>query len=503
MRVNRTMCGLIAAVSCIAMSAVVAMAQPLNDDLRKIMLPLKLTNTKVGVSIVDVTSGETLADHNADGLFIPASNMKVLTSGAALMALGTDFAFRTELRLVENRLVIKGDGDPALGDNEILEQSSPKLSVAQLIEVLADAVVKAGVKQIQEIVVDDRVFDREYVHPSWPKDQLRNWYCCEVSGVNFHTNTLSFFFQPTGNGRTPGVTLEPQARWIEIDNKAKTITSGPQRIGLDRISDTNRFLLTGELRTASSDKVTLHEPGLFFAQLLGEELIKKGVKVANLERIEGSTPAIRFVGKDEQLGKSRTIAAITTSMSDAMRRCNADSYNLYAEAFCKRIGNEITKEPGSWSNGTAVTRMLLTEKLGPRFAATTTLADGSGMSRQNQVAPETISHWLKAIAKDAKIAEAFTESLATTGQGTLKKRFADVKLKNELRAKSGYITGVRCLSGYVINRETGRRVAFSILVNNAEKDEEDRSALKLHEGVVQAIDKWLTRRSETAIGQGG
>ncbi len=499
---SKRVSGLIALVTSAAL-AMSAAAQSLNDDVRRVMLPLKLANAKVGVSIVDVTSGETLADHHANDLFIPASNMKVLTSGAALMALGTDFAFRTELRLVGEKLVILGDGDPALGDNEILEQSSPKLSVGQLIEVLADAVVKAGVKQIQEVVVDDRVFDREYVHPSWPKEQLRNWYCCEVSGVNFHTNTVSFFFQPTSNGRTPGVTLEPMARWIEIDNKAKTITSGPQRIGLDRISDSNRFLLTGELRSASSDKVTIHEPGLFFAQLLGEELLKKGVKIANLERIEGSTPSIRLVGKDEQIAKGRTIAAITTTLEDAMKRCNADSYNLYAEAFCKRIGHEVTKEPGSWSNGSAVTRMLLTEKLGPRFAATTTLADGSGMSRLNQVAPETMTHWLKVVAKDAKIAEMFTESLATTGEGTLKRRFADVKLKNELRAKSGYITGVRCLSGYVINKETGRKVAFSILVNNAEKDEEDRSALKLHEGVVQVIDKWLTKRGETAIGQGG
>ena len=481
------------ALLCVATAAPFCHAQSLHEEVRRVLAPLKLANAKIGVSIVDVTSGDTLADLNASELFIPASNMKVLTSGAALMTLGPSFEFKTEIIWLNDKLIIKGDGDPAFGDGEILEQSTPRMSPEQMFDVLADAVQKAGVTSIKEIVIDDRVFDREYVHPSWAKEHLRNWYCAQVSGVNVHTNTVNFFFQPSTVDHSPTVSIEPAAPWIEVENKCKTIAKGTARIGLDRVNETNRFLLTGELRVPASDKITINEPGLFCGQLLADRLLDHKISIGSLTRVEASSPQIRLIGNAERYSGGRVVAQITTKMSDALKRCNTDSYNLYAEAFCKRMGHEVTKEPGSWANGTAVTRMLLSEKLGPRFAAGTTLVDGSGMSRLNLVTPDTLTHWLKALARDPKFEPSFTQSLATLGEGTLKKRFRDVRLKNELRAKSGYISGVRCLSGYVIQRDTGRRIAFSILANNAEKDDEDHNVLKLQEGVVQAIDKYLSR----------
>jgi D-alanyl-D-alanine carboxypeptidase/D-alanyl-D-alanine-endopeptidase (penicillin-binding protein 4) len=117
------------------------------------------------------------------------------------------------------------------------------------------------------------------------------------------------------------------------------------------------------------------------------------------------------------------------------------------------------------------------------------------MSRQNSVSSGTLAQWLRVIANDEKCSAVFTPSLATIGTGTLKRRFTDIKIRNQVRAKSGYINGVRCLSGYVIQNDTGKKVAFSVLVNYGERDEVDREALKLHELVVQAIDRHLNKTS--------
>ena len=201
-----------------------ARGQELNSRIEAAAANYKLAGARVGVSILDLESGRTLADLRSSEAFTPASNMKLLTTGAALIVLGKDFVFRTELILNGTRLVIRGSGDPALGDPFVLEKSTGKPTVDSLVQQLATAVKAAGVSSVSEVIVDDRVFDRQYTHPSWPKDQLDRWYCAEVSGLNFHTNVLSVFPSPGEVSlRPPLFTLEPAAPWLEIENKAKTV----------------------------------------------------------------------------------------------------------------------------------------------------------------------------------------------------------------------------------------------------------------------------------------
>jgi serine-type D-Ala-D-Ala carboxypeptidase/endopeptidase (penicillin-binding protein 4) len=502
-----------AALTALALTASAAWCAPLDAEAGRVLSTLKLNEARVALCAVDVDRGEIILSRNEREPLIPASNMKVLTSGAALLTLGSNFTFRTELMLVGDRLVIKGDGDPALGDPEILERAEPRMTVDDLLGKLAESVANAGGlggglaggKAISEIIADDRVFDREYVHPSWPENQLQHWYCAQVSGLNFHANVLYFFPAPgrDGVGSLGTYTVSPFAPSpvLEIENKLRTVRQGDNLIAPLRQARTNRFTLSGEVRVQSQVpvRVTTNESATLFGQLLADRLVRRGVTIAGSSNLSGAVRGVRLADDRDEFAGARTIAVVTTPIRDVVRRCNQDSHNLYADALCKRVGHEITNEPGSWSNGGAVIRMLLTEKLGPEFAASTTIADGSGMSRQNLVTAETLARWLSVIAK-SNTDRIFTDSMAEPGEGTLQRRFQNVKLRNELHAKSGYIRGVRCLSGYVIAPGSGadgdppRRVAFSILVNDAEKGEEDSSALKLHEEVVKMLDRWLSTR---------
>lgn len=483
-----------------------AAAQPLNEEIQRIIARTRLgADAKVGVSVLDTQTRAVVAALRANEPFTPASNMKLLSSGAAVLVLGSDFVFSTEVIHDGTKLVLRGSGDPAFADPDVLDKMSPKMTVDDVLGIVAGAVAKANVGKIDALVVDDRVFDREYVHPTWPVRQLGDWYCAQISGLNFHTNVLSVFPRPSpdGPGKRAVRTVEPDASWLSIENQTRTVRDGKNAISLVRLpGEENAFRLSGDVRfpTQVPVETTLHNPALFCGQVLADRLEKAGVVIGEPSAKGSPTPnrAVRLAAPEEAINTDRVLARVTTPMSDILRRCNKDSHNLYAEALLKRVGFETTGEPGSWKNGAAVLRMLLTQKIDPQAAASTTIADGSGMSRENKVAPSVLTRWLAVIAnEDSELKHTFVDSLALPGEGTLRERFQGAKLRNEVRGKSGYIKGVRTLSGYVTHRETGRRVAFSIMINNV-GDDAGAIAKKLHEEIVVEVDRWLTRQAGTA-----
>src|ERR1043165_95147 len=455
-----------------------ALAQhELNGRVQSLLTNSKLGSAKVGVSVRDLSTGAELADIDGDVPMMPASNMKLLTTGTALTVLGPDFAFKTEL-IVDGppgaeRLIFKGSGDPALADPVILERMESKLTVESLLSTLAGAVKKAGITKIGEVIVDDRVFDRQWLHPTWPKDQLEKWYCAPVCGVNFHTNVPSAFPAPSpdGLGRPPSITLEPLAPWLDIENKAKTVDTGKSMGWLGRGAEGSGFTLYGEVRQPSRQpiEITMADVPTFAGQLIAAELVKQGIivgKAASPSR-DAAIASVRMIEANEQY-QGRTVAVVSTHMPDILARCNGDSHNLYAEALIKRVGREVTGEPGSWTNGSSVVRMTIAQstRLGPRYAASTVIVDGSGLSHENRVAPATFTRWLDEIQRDKKIGPDFMDSLATPEKkGGIRRRFQDAKLSCELAAKTGTIDGVRCLSGYLTEPNSGHRVSFSIMVN--------------------------------------
>lgn len=458
----------------------------------------KLGNAKVSVCIRDCETGAMLAGINEAAPMTPASNMKLLTSGAALMVLTPEFNFRTEFLLEGDKLVVRGDGDPALADPLILDRMSPRMTVGDVMGAIGGAIAKAGVSELSEVEIDDRVFDRQFVHPSWPTEKLDKGYSAEVAGVNFHANVLAVYPKPNpdGPGTPPLFELQPEAPWLKIDNRARTIVQGKNAVWLTRDLESNQFTMHGEVRfpVQVGVEVTVHNPPEFFGRTLAAQLAGAGIKVGGADPAEART--VHVVGEQEPLGAGRTLAAISTPIAEVLHRCNTDSENLYAESLFKRMGRAVTKEPGSWTNGAAVLRMVLTQKLGAEAAASVSIGDGSGWSRENAVSTGVMTRWLEAISKDDRINDAFIASLAVPGEGTLKSRFLGDKLKNQVHAKSGFINGVRTLSGYVQSPSTGRRVAFSVMVNNVNGT--DGPAKELHEDIVKLADRWLSDRERGA-----
>ena len=459
-----------------------------------------LKKAVIAVSVRDATTGASIASIRGADALAPASNMKVLTTAAALSVLGADFAFSTRMLLDGDRLTIVGDGDPALGDPELLAEStftdaSGKVHAAMDIDRLLDTWVAslraAGVRRLTEIVVDDRIFVREGAHPSWPKDQLDESYCAPPFGLNFHANSIAVSAAPRA-GAAPEITsITPAAPGIAITNKgtSRTGKNDMNTLWFARTPETGDLTLYGNVKTRLEQPilVPVADPSLFLAQCIAHRLRAAGVAVA----------AARTATAADAAPSGKTIGPVLrTPIATVLEHCNFASNNLYAECLLKRIAFAKTGAAGSWSLGARAMQDELRARIG-RASEAFVISDGSGLSRDNRVTADGMTSWLVSMARDERIGNRFIETLPVAGRsGTVRKRMKEINPAVALvQCKSGYIDKVCCLSGFVTGSD-GTRYAFSVLANGLSEAGAVGKAKKLQDRICALLaEQCAARRS--------
>ncbi|MEM8876001.1 MAG: D-alanyl-D-alanine carboxypeptidase/D-alanyl-D-alanine-endopeptidase [Planctomycetota bacterium] len=467
------------ALLCVLLYASTAVAG-LQQDIDAAVRRSGLGSGNVGVSVVKLDDKpRVVAGHNADSPMLPASNMKLVTTAATLHYLGPDFRFRTLLveREVNGRreVGVIGDGDPTIGDSELLAQFG--WTTTTTLDQWARILEPGG--DIGALLVDDSVFDQEYMHPRWgQRDQVRP-YGAQVGGLNLNANCVDFYVQPRGNGQRVGYRLSPPTGYASITNRC--VKGSKNAVILDRILGTNRITLAGQTNARREQgplRITIDNPTAFFGVVLRERIEAAGIAV------DGTPMQDRALREDliNGIGGWRHIGGLETKLSVVLARVNKSSENLYAEALVKRIGHHVTGESGSWDNGNAAIASYLAA-LGFQDGEDFVLSDGSGLSRGNRVTPRLLT----ACIADAfgRFGTTFVNSLAVAGKdGTISRRFGrHPDMVGKVFAKSGYISGVYTLSG-VVHTDAGW-YAFSILVNNARGGAAPKT---LHETIVAAIE---------------
>jgi serine-type D-Ala-D-Ala carboxypeptidase/endopeptidase (penicillin-binding protein 4) len=450
----------------------------LQKDIQVILKDDLLRNASVGIAVASMPEGRPLYRHNEHQLLMPASNMKVLTTSAALNLLGADFKFRTMLVQRGDDLVLIGDGDPAFGDAELLKKSG--LSATNVFEQWA---AQLRGKTFRHVLVDDSIFEPSGIHPNWDPKQFQNKYAAEISGMTFNVGSVDLAVKSAPGGDAI-YRMTPPTRYTPIRNTC--VTGGRGGVIVTRQPNSNEISLRGGCTaTEVTVAITVHDPALMAATVMAETLSSGGV------RFTGSIGRDRSVRAKVASGNQGiTVLAIhETALSTVLARANKDSVNLYAECLAKRIGASAGGE-GSWTTGGAAITGFL-KRIG--IADTEfKVDDGCGLSREDRVTAHAMVQILHTNFV-GRYRDEFMSSLAIGGKdGTLDNRFRD--MSGRVIAKTGYIANVSALSGYLKGRD-GDWYAFSILMNGVPAGANGR-AKQLQESIVKAIDANLPREKK-------
>lgn len=408
--------------------------------------------------VVEVESGRVVAARNPHMPVAPASNMKLFTTGAAMRLLTPEFQFRTTVAIrgtvdpigtLHGDVLVTGRGDPTIGSRFHDGDSTA------VIQEWARELKKSGVKTIGgNLVFNHGYFDDQWVHPTWPTDQLVNWYEAPVSSLAIQEGCVMVRVLPSKPGQRAIVQLEPPNTILTLENTC--VTGRGRGIFVTRKSGTNTIVVKGNVPARSGPSeifVTVLHPVHYFANAAHLALQREGIDV------QGEV----LLARGDMGGEWRTVAETTTPLSVVTYVINKKSQNFYAEQLLKTIGAE-RKGLGSWENGSkAVTEWLVAE-VGVAPSEYRQI-DGSGMSRFNRASSDAFIKLLRYMWKTPSRGD-FVSSMPYSGEtdSRLRRRLNKAPYARNVYAKTGYISGVIGLSGYV-HGKSGKMYAFSMLFN--------------------------------------
>lgn len=431
----------------------------LQQQIELILQDSSLYQSRTGIKIVSLGSGEVLYQRDSKLLFHPASNMKLLTTAAALAKLGPNFTFMSTIHAASlslpdstifGNLYFKGFADPGLTTEDLW----------WMVQKLKGI----GVRKITgDLVCDESYLDDLYFGSGWMWDDVSSWYWPHISALTVNRNCVKIHVEPGPNvGDILKVHLEPATTYMKIENHSATVDSS-DTTSIEAFSvkrkwreGLNIVVVDGGLAPGSQPKayfVEVVEPALYVGTLLSELLSAENITLMG-KAVKGLTP-------DSSLA---LVQHSSKPLSDLISYTNKESDNLYAELILKTIGAETRGAPGTAENGIAAIHQLFNE-----IGSDTTmfhLADGSGVSRYNVISPDQIIDLLKAMHHDFRVQAEFKASLPIAGvDGTLANRMKDTAAEGRLRAKTGSLRGVSALSGYTPTAD-GELLAFSMIMEH-------------------------------------
>ncbi len=402
--------------------------------------------------LIETLSSRTLYSRDAHKYFIPASNVKLLTTAAVLTQLGSQYRIRTSVYGTDNFLRIVGRGDPSLTDTQLRQ--------------LAQQLHRRGIRQVSQIIAADNYFQGYAVNPSWEWEDVQADYGAPVNSLIVNQNTVALTLLPQQLGQKVRVSwVDPSeaTRW-RINNDSITTKSGePTAINLSRNLQGAVLEINGQMPIdADPESVSLAviDPHEHFLRHFKRSLVVEGIKTT------GDRSTIDII-RDLRLSKAPELAAIESPpLSELLIETNQNSNNLYAEALLRTLGaNSNPSESTTAEVGLNAVKETLT-KLGVDPSGYV-LADGSGLSRHNLVSPQAIAQTLKAMA-NSPLADVYRASLPVAGvSGTLKDRLRETAAQGILQGKTGTMSGVVALSGY-LDPSNYEPLVFSIIVNQSD-----------------------------------
>jgi len=433
-----------------------AWAVPVKDDVEKLLKQVDPA-INIGALVVDLNTGETLYSRNASKAFIPASNMKLFSDAAALLALGPNYQFINELSTNATRLeqgVLKGSVYLYLpGD--------PSFTSADLSMLLAK-LKTWGIKRIDGniILVSARHGIKPYA-PGWSKKDLIHSYGAPLAPLILDENRLVVTVNPAARaGQKALVELNTSNTGITLHNEVTTKTTS-KGCGLGYVMDKKNQLTVrgciGLSQWSGQQKLAIKNPARYAKAHIKSELNALGIKLNGKIKFGKKPETALLLGSH----KSKSIASL-------LKKTLKTSDNLYAESLYLHTAAVLHGSPVSWRKAQPILKKFIEQETHISMK-NAVLKDGSGLSRQDKLTPKQTVALLKFLHDRFPLAYEYISALPVAGRdGTLKKRLKKPSQQGFVRAKTGTMSGIVSLSGYMYTTNA-HTLAFAIYINKGPK----------------------------------
>ncbi len=436
-----------------------------------------LGKANTSVSLRSLTTGNILYEHNGHTLMKPASTLKLLTGSAALHVLGKDYTFTTDLYIdgiitngtLHGDVYIKGGGDPTLQQQDFL--------------IFATVLKRHGIRKVEgHLYGDDSAFSGQVLTPGIAKQDETEYYAARISALTMSPNADydagTVIVQVTGNTakKAPSFTVLPNTSGMKFVNQAKTVAkTGKNTLTVKRQYGSNTVVLTGNIPQGSTVKkwVTLQDPTINTLHAIKNTWQSAALNVAQVSVGRKMVPTTAQKLYTKESLPLHKLYPVFMKLSN----------NSIADILVKTLGREV-HGVGNTENGVAVLRDYASS-LGLNISQWR-FEDGSGMSHANRVSANELTALLTTMQQQP-IYSSFYQGLPIGGQpnrlvgGSLRTRFDTNGLRGRVMAKTGSITNVYTLSGYV-TAKSGRQYAFAIMT-----DKKNAQAMKQIDRLVETI----------------
>jgi len=410
-------------------------------------------DTNVGIIIKSLDSGAVLYERNAKHFFMPASILKIVTAITALDYLGSDYKFVT--KIITNSQEIKNgtlngdiylhfDGDPTLTKND-LEQLISQLSTL-------------GIKTIRgNIYIDDYIYDQKKYAKGWMWDELNLCYAAPIAGIIINKNCFSLELNSTTDGKIAKITEKDTQPLSSIYSNVITKSKASDCQLNINATENNEYYLNGCI-FPKKQPITIQVPiknlRLYSQRLLVSLLQKYSIDITG--KI-GTAPMIQ----NGYILASHSSEPLNQLVAKMMKH----SDNLIANSLYKKISSYYFNSEGTWLNGGKAAKQILIQNARINLEKAK-IFDGSGLSRYNLITPEQMMQLLVFAYNDSDINQDFIKSLPIGGiDGSLHWRLGKKDIINKIIAKTGTMTGISSLAGY-IETVSHKKLAFVIMFNS-------------------------------------
>jgi len=415
----------------------------------------QLKRSRWGIE-VQTLAGDSLYSLDGDKFFNPASAAKLLVSAAGILELGAQYRIETPIYSggtppVLDSLRLKGQGDPTISSQ----------SLKDIVHQLQDK----GIKRIENLIIDDSYFAPPAINPTWEWVDVHSYFATAANSTILNQNTVTLTLLPQEIGQPVKFWWNDAiaaSQWQVINQATTGEADLEYAVEIDGDLGKPLLKLRGELAVNERPDVwdlAVVDPAQYFLETLRLYLSQGGIKVDRGIVVE----------QQETYVDTKLTAIDAPPLSKILAGINQESNNLYAEVLGKILAQKMQVDTPIDAVNQTLERLSIDSE-------NYVLIDTSGLSRQNLVTPQTLVAVLQLMSQDSD----YRESLAVAGtSGTLKRRFVDTPIQGKLWAKTGTLTGVGALSGYLQTQHRGL-LAFSVLVNNSELE---------HREIRRAIDE--------------